>query len=99
MKLILSGIGVPILPLQGNAHNSFCSSVVAAPFLLIPAIGGDAGLHPLHAALGRSDEISSGQKSINLFHLKCPVYNSWGTQKNKGDFKRYKRVILLEPSV
>lgn len=30
MKLILSGIDMPILPLQGNAHNSFCSSATAA---------------------------------------------------------------------
>lgn len=30
MKLILSGTGVPILPLQGNVHNSFCSSAIAA---------------------------------------------------------------------
>lgn len=74
-------------------HSDCC--LTRSKFLLIPASGGNAGLHPLCAAIERSDEISSVEKPANLLHLKCLGCRP---QKNQGVFKRSKAVTSLELS-
>lgn len=63
----------PALPEQCTGwllqHRDCC--LTRSKILLIPASGGNAGLHPLCAAIERSDEISSVEKPANLLYLKC----------------------------